>query len=152
MKKQTGIWLDLRNAWIINLPAVADGETIVDHISSEIEESAAVGGTRSKTPWGPQGGDNQRSVEERRHHEEKHYFELILKQVHPDTEELVIFGPSEAKHGLENMLEKQHKAPKIMGVKSADQMTQNQMVAWVREFYGRPAPRKQPGVGREHEE
>lgn len=152
MKKQTGIWLDLRHAWIINLPVEADGETIVEQVSSEIDERAAVGGTRSKTPWGPQGGDNQRNVEERRHHEEKHYFEAVLKHIHPSTEELVIFGPSEAKFGLENLLEKQHHAPKIMGVESADHMTQPQMTAWVRQFFGRPAPRKQPGVGREHVE
>lgn len=151
MKKQTGIWLDLRNAWIINLPMEQDGEILIDHISSEIEESAPLGGSRSKTPWGPQGGDNQRSVEERRHHEEKHFFTDILKHIHPTTEELVIFGPSEAKFGLENLIQNQHKAPQIMGVKPADKMTEHQMTAWVRAFFDRPAPRKRASYGQVHE-
>lgn len=143
MKKQTGIWIDLRNAWIISLPLTRRGEVDMRHISSEIEESAAVGGTRSKTPWGPQGGDNQRSVEERRHHEEKHFFTAVMQQIPADTEELVIFGPSEAKFGLENLLQKQHHAPMLKDVEAADHMTQHQMVAWVRNYFGRPAPRRQ---------
>ena len=151
MKKQTGIWLDLRNAWIINLPVEQDGEVEVQHIASEIEESAAVGGTRSKTPWGPQGGDNQRSIEERRHHEEKHFFTDILKHLHPSTEELVIFAPSEAKHGLENLIEKQRNKPQMVWVKPADRMTEHQITAWVREFFERPAPRKHTTFGREHQ-
>lgn len=150
MKKQTGIWLDLRNAWIIKLSNEHEDGIKVEHVSSEIEETAAVGGTRSKTPWGPQGGDNQRSIEEKRHHEEKHFFTEILKHIDPKTDELVIFGPSEAKHGLNNLLEDQHHAPVIKGVESAAKMTQPQMVAWVREYFDRPAPRLQPQFGREH--
>lgn len=152
MKKQTGIWLDLRNAWIVDLPIEHDAEVAILHITSEIEESAAVGGTRSRTPWGPQGGDNQGHIEERRHHEEKHFFAEILKHLPPATEELVIFGPSEAKHGLENLLEKQHQKPHTIWVKPADKMTEHQIVAWVRDFFDRPAPRKQSTYGRVHEE
>lgn len=150
MKKQTGIWLDLRNAWIINLPTVHDGEIEMKHVSSEIEETAFVGGTRSKTPWGPQGGNNQSTVEERRHHEEKSYFSSILKHLDPTTDEVVIFGPSEARHGLRNLLADQHHAPLLMGVEAADQMTKHQMEAWVRTFFHRPATRKFPKFGQVH--
>ncbi len=150
MKKQTGIWLDLRNAWVINLPIEQDGQIIVDHIVSEIEENAALENTRMNTQWGPHGGNNQRTVEERLHHEEKHYFANILKHLHPSTEELVIFGPSEAKHGFKHLLESQHHAPKLMGVEAADHMTEHQMEAWVRNYFGRPAARKLPGYGQEH--
>ena len=101
MKKQTGIWLDLRNAWVINLPVEQDGEIVAQHIVSGVEEHAATENTRMDTSWGPHGGNNQKSVQERQHHEEKHFFAKILKHIHPTTEELVIFGPSEAKFGLE---------------------------------------------------
>jgi hypothetical protein len=147
MKKQTGIWLDLRNAYLINLPEEmhSNDEVEVIHLSSEIEETSATGGTRSKAPWGPQGGDPQRTAQERRHHEEGDYFEVIINTINPDTEELVLFGPSEAKHGLNNAIgKKTHYQPKIMGVEGADQMTQHQMVAWVRTFFNRPAPRHLP--------
>ena len=86
-------------------------------------------------------------VQERQHHEEKHFFAKILKHIHPTTEELVIFGPSEAKFGLENMLKDLHDAPELMGVETADQMTEPQMEAWVRNYFGHPAPRKLPKYG-----
>ncbi len=147
MKKQTGIWLDLRNAYIIDLLSKEEegSSTSVRHLVSGIEESAATGGTRSKTPWGPQGGDNQRSAQERRHHEEKHFFEKIIAALDPDTDELVLFGPSEAKDGLLNDMEThKHFHPKVKGVESADQMTQHQMEAWVRDYFKHPAPRHLP--------
>ena len=147
MKNQTGIWLDLRNAYLINIPAeMHSGEDIeVLHVTSDIEESTAGGGTRSKTPWGPQGGNIQRTAQERRHHEEDGYFDAIINAIPPDASEVVIFGPSEARHGLANAIEaivKDH--PKIRGIESADQMTQPQMVAWVRAFFKRPFPRRLP--------
>lgn len=152
MKKQTGIWLDLRNAWIVNLPVAKDGEIVVQHISSNIEEKASIENTRMGSSWGPHGGNNQHTVEERQHHEEKHFFADILKHIHPSTEELVIFGPSEAKHGLKKLLDNQHKGPQLMGVESADHMTEHQMEAWVRNYFGRPAARKLPGYGQVHPE
>ena len=151
MKKQTGIWLDLRDAWVITLPVEQDGEVVVEHVPSHIEESTPLGGSRSKTPWGPQGFSNQRSIEERRHLEEKRFFNKILEHIDPSTEELVVFGPSEGKYGLENLLEAQHHTPKIMGVVTADKMTQHQMTAWVRVFYDRSAPRRLSKFDQEHE-
>lgn len=147
MNKQTGIWIDLRNAYIIQLPlAIYSNEEVeVMHLTSEIEETAATGGTRSKSPWGPQGGDVKHTAQERRHHEEKHFFEKVIAEIRPYASELVIFGPSEAKHGLANAIG-EHKDfhPTIMGIESADQMTQHQMVAWVRTFFNHPAPRQLP--------
>jgi hypothetical protein len=152
MKKQTGIWLDLRNAWVVNLPIEPDGVIVVDHISSGVEEHAAIENTRMDTQWGPHGGNNQHTVEERQHHAEKHYFSKIFGHIHPTTEELVIFGPSEAKYGLKNLLEEKHKAMKLLGVESADQMTEHQIEAWVRDYFGRPAARKLPKFGQPHQE
>jgi hypothetical protein len=152
MKKQTGIWLDIRNAWVINLPTQPDGAVEVLHIASEVEEDSHVGGTRSKAPWGPQGGDHEHSSQERQHQDEKHYFTNILKHLSPTTEEIVIFGPSEAKFGLKNLLNNLHQTPTIMGVESADHMTEKQMIAWVRQFFGHPAPRKLPGFGQIHKD
>ncbi len=146
MKKQSGIWVDVRKACIINLVEHGeDFETTVHHLGSDIEESTAKGGSRSKTPWGPQGGVTDRHLEERRHHEEKHFFEAIIEAVDPETDELVIFGPSKAKHGLLNAIEDhKHYHPKVVGVESADQMTEHQMEAWVRTYFKHPAPRYLP--------
>lgn len=142
MKKQTGIWLDLRNAWIINLPTAENAAVEIQHISSEIEEGRLGGGALSKAHWSNSAGDNQQRMEERRHHEEEDYFHSILTLIEPATDDLVIFGPSKAKYGLQNLIEEQHHAPKIRGVEGADQMTENQMKEWVVDFFCRSAVRK----------
>ncbi len=146
MKKECGIWVDVRNAHIMNLIETEEGiEITVKQLGSEIEEATAKGGTRSKTPYGPQGGVTDRHLEERRHHEEKAFFEEIIQAVDPETDELVIFGPSKAKHGLFNIMDAdKHFRPRIVAVESADRMTEHQMKAWVREFFKHPAPRRQP--------
>ncbi|MBK9488404.1 MAG: hypothetical protein IPO07_06180 [Haliscomenobacter sp.] len=93
MKKQTGIWLDLRNAWIINLPTEENAAVEIQHISSEIEEGGLGGGTLSKAHWSNRAGENQKRMEERRHHQEEDYFHTILSLLEPATDDLVIFGP-----------------------------------------------------------
>lgn len=144
MKKQTGIWLDVRNAWIINLPLEQEGAITTHHIVSSMEENPAVTETIMSTEWGPHGGNNQKTIQERQHHEEKHYYDHILKSLDSGIEELVIFGPSEAKYGLENLLQAQHNPLNIEGVVAVDHMTEPQREAWVREYFDRPAPRLLP--------
>ena len=50
MKKQTGIWLDFKNAFIITLE---NKSVDVKTIDSDIEDYHVKGGARSKQPWGP---------------------------------------------------------------------------------------------------
>ena len=144
MKKQTGIWLDLRNAWIINLPLEHEGKITTHHIVSNVEENPAITQTIMSTEWGPHGGNNQKTIQERQHQEEKHFFDNILKNLDTDIEELVIFGPSEAKFGLENLLQAQHNVLNSKGVVAVDHMTEPQKEAWVRTYFDRPAPRLLP--------
>ena len=151
MKKQTGIWLDLRNAWIFTLPNDDEHMTEIVHIRSEIDESSTNFGGQGATTWQQHGGAGQSSAEERRHHAEKHYFGRIFSQLDPATKEAVIFGPSEAKNGLNNYFKNQRNGPEIMGVEPADQMTTHQMTAWVRKFFGRTVARKKPDFGQIHE-
>ena len=131
MKKQIGIWIDLRHAWLMDASA-----GIVNKIKSGIEESAATGGSRSGVAYGPQGGDMARSAQERRHHEENRYFEAIIRAIPADTDEFIVFGPSEAKYGLQNAVEDiKHFGPRLLGVEAADKMTEPQMEAWGREYF-----------------
>lgn len=146
MKKQSGIWIDTRNAWIIDLFSADNSlEPSLRHIHSDIEEGTAKGGSRSKSPWGPQGGINENRVEERRRHEEKSFFEEIIAALDPETDELIIFGPSQAKHGLLNELQShKHLRMELKGVESADHLSEPQMEAWVRKYFDIAAPRQLP--------
>lgn len=135
-KKQTGIWLDFREAFLVAFDERNMGEPEFKRLKSHIEWGVAKGGVRSKTPYGPQGGINERSFTDRRHHAEKVYFESIIREINPNTDELVIFGPAEAKYGLQNAIETiKHYHPKIVGVFAAEPMSQNQFMAKVRAFF-----------------
>lgn len=147
-KKQVGIWLDVRNAYLIDVSLGNENtEEQIVHIHSDIEETEGGGGTRSKSPWGPQGGDSQRRLQERIHHEEKAYFEKIIHAIDPKTDELLLFGPSTAKLGLRSAIKEiKHYHPVIAAVEAADQMTVHQMEAWAKAFFHHPDKRRLPRV------
>ncbi len=135
-KKQIGIWLDYKEAWLIALDEEKGSAPEIKHIESDIEWGVAKGGSRSKTPWGPQGGISESAHEARRKHEEKQYFEALIREIDPATDDVFIFGPAEAKLGLKHSIESiKNFHPEIVSVQSADSMTQNQIVARVRDFF-----------------
>jgi hypothetical protein len=135
-KKQIGIWLDYKEAWLVRIDEEKGGAPEMKHVESEIEWGVAKGGSRSKTPWGPQGGISESAHEARRKQEEKNYFEAVIREIQPDTDEIMIFGPAEAKLGLKHTIDAiKNFRPEIVAVQSADSMTQNQLVARVRDFF-----------------
>jgi len=132
MKKQVGIWLDFREAQIIQ---INEEEVDIQHIDSEVETHNLVGGARSKTPWGPMDKTSESKHLARRVQQEKNYYERIMKAI-ADQDEVYIIGPSEAKIGLQKYLEGQNSfQPKVLAVEPADSMTTNQKVAQVRGFF-----------------
>lgn len=135
-KKQTGIWLDYKEAFLVIMDEEKGGDPVLKHLRSHIEGGVPKGGSRSKTPYGPQGGINERSFTDRRHHAEKAYFEAVIREIDPQTDEIVVFGPAEAKYGLQNLVEGiKHYHPKILGIFPAEPMSENQLLAKVREFF-----------------
>jgi len=53
-----------------------------------------------------------------------------------NVNEIVLFGPASSKRKLTEMIKSDAlMADKLKAVKTADKMTQNQMVAWVKKFY-----------------
>lgn len=132
MKKRIGIWLDFKEANIIELDK---NDAKLATISSEIDLVHPKGGARSKTPYGPMDKISERKFLERRKAQERTYFEkLISAAKHAD--ELYIFGPAEAKDGLLKAIkDTTGYHPILQGVERADSMTENQKVAKVRAFF-----------------
>ncbi len=136
VKKRTGIWLDYKEAFVIPLFDEMEGQPAIRHIVAEIDMGATKGGIAPKVPYGPQGGVSEREMLDRRKHQEKIYFEKILKEIDPVTDELFIFGPAEAKLGLKKIMEQiKHYRPAVLEVRTSDKLTRNQMVAEVRKFF-----------------
>lgn len=134
MKKQTGIWLDSKEATIIEL--VEHQEPQVHRIRSGVNTGHSKGGWRTASPWGPTSVVSESKVLEKRKHQDNDYFERVMEAVQ-SADEVFIFGPSEPKDHLLNAIkENRHQFhPNLRAVLTADKMTLNQKIARVREFY-----------------
>ncbi len=135
--KQIGIWLDFKDCYIVTL--AQEGDALVKHLRSDVEHRATKGGSRSKSPWGPQFSPPDKKDLERDKHAEHHYFQQILEHIAADTDEIVIFGPAQAKLGLKKEIESiKHYHPRLRAVLTSDYLSENEMVALVRDFYINP--------------
>ena len=134
MKKRIGIWMDFREAFIIELQ---EKDASIAHVSSEIEDFHPKGGSRMKgAPWGPMDKISEPKYLERRKHQEKDYYQRLMKATEI-ADELYIFGPAQAKEGLKKAInDNTNFKPSLKGVETADSMTENQRVAKVRAFFG----------------
>ncbi len=134
MAKQIGIWLDFKEAVIIELN---NREASIEKIPSEVEDFHVKGGSRTRQPWGPMDKTSDTKYLGRRETQLKHYYARIMDKVE-DAGELFVFGPAEAKKGLEKaMLSRKSFRPQLLSTETADSMTENQMVARVRGFFAR---------------
>lgn len=133
MKKQIGIWLDYKEAYIITLNGKQND---VEIIPSEIEDFHLKGGSRSKTPYGPMDTTSESKFLERRKHQVEKYYKKIMEAT-SNANEIFIIGPAEAKIGLRGKMTKTRSyRPMIKGYKTVDSITKNQKVALTLEFFG----------------
>jgi len=143
MKKYAGIWLDRRKAIVVSLisdPHSADRvQQLVESVESDIERKVRLsGGSRSrKTPYGPQEIAVDGKMEDRLKRQLKVYYQDIIKKIE-DADRIYILGPGEAKIELKKEIQKKREfASKQLQVETADKMTDRQITARVREFFGR---------------
>jgi stalled ribosome rescue protein Dom34 len=133
MNRKTGIWIDTKRAVIVNL---SKGEPEVSVIESEINSRERIPG---EGKWFARFGQQFINFEKRKQRRRQHEIKLYAKNVKDavkDTEELVVFGPGMMKNELEKVM---HDDPAlqhtIKHVRTADSMTENQMVAWVKDYF-----------------
>lgn len=132
MSRKIGIWLDTRMAYVIYIKGE---EAEIQEIISQVEDFHPTGGARSKTLWGPQDSLDEHKYLERKKHQLKSYFEEIIQKVQKG-DDLYVFGPAEAKVGLQKVIAAQKQFPgNLLAVETADQMTENQKIKQVRTFF-----------------
>ncbi|KPK30736.1 MAG: hypothetical protein AMK69_02625 [Nitrospira bacterium SG8_3] len=133
MKKCVGIWIDHEKAVLVFI--VADKETTTS-IESNVEGRVRLsGGSRSRTPYGPQDVASERKKEERHKHQLRRYYEKIIGAL-GDSKQILIFGPGEAKIELEKEMKRSKElGSRIVSVDPADKMTEKQIAAKVRDFF-----------------
>jgi len=135
MEKKVGIWLDSEKAYIISL---INGREKLEKIESNVESRVRYEGEKkSFSRIGGQLVNPQKKKTKRKKQQLKNYFQNILKKT-KDAGDIYIFGPAEAKTGLNKEYSK-HKElqSKVLRVENSGKLTENQMIAQVREVFAK---------------
>ena len=135
MPKYAGVWIDREKAHIVSL---GDGDEKIVLLKSGVDKHVRLaGGSRSKTPYGPQDQVSESTSMERRKHQLRRYFLQVIDHL-KDAEEVIVFGPGETKGELVKEIKRfrgKGRSTVIAGVEPADKMTERQIAARVRSFF-----------------
>jgi hypothetical protein len=140
MSSKAGVWIDHRKSVIVTL--TANGEHMT-HIASNVEKHLERGGDSPlKGPYEarqvPADDNRQRALSG----ELNIYYDAVIAALR-DFENLLLFGPGEAKGELQKRLVRAKLGPRIVAVETEDKMTDPQIIAKVRAYFGVRAPRTQ---------
>lgn len=133
MKKQVGIWVDTKQAVIVFLEG---NNHTVKTIHSNIESRERIPGeTKWFTRFGNQFLNFEKRKKNRLANETREYLKKVVNEIKV-ADELVLFGPAAMKIKLEKAIynDTTH-SPVIRAVTTVDSMTENQIVAWVKNYY-----------------
>jgi len=120
--KQLGIWMDHSNAFVMELL----NDTIIENsVNSEFTHE----GKESSLSKGEKFMQNKEQQKQSSYYKE-------LSDIIRNYEEVLLFGPTEAKNELFNLIKADHLFDKIkVEVKSTDKLPKIQMHDFVREYF-----------------
>jgi hypothetical protein len=122
--KNLGIWMDHSSAHLM--------EFTTDPIETKIIESKFTHEAKEQSL-----GKSENLMHNKEQHQQSEYFKK-LGEIIKNYEEVILFGPTNAKVELYNTLKADHLFAKIkIEVKPADKMTENQEHAFVRQHFSR---------------
>ena len=137
---QGGVWIDHRQAWIVLLSPEGEQTAI---ILSKVEKHPERGGD---SPLKGSYEARQVPADDRRQRaltgDLNEYYDAVGAALR-GCGKVLILGPGEAKGELHARLLKLKLGEHIAAVQTADQMTEREVVAKVREYFGLGAPRIQ---------
>jgi stalled ribosome rescue protein Dom34 len=130
MDRNVGLWIDHKQAYAI---WQEDGK--VEVITSQIEPPAHFsGGTRLGGKMNSKGDTEPRQNDRFRLQLNKFYQQVIA--VLKSADSIFIMGPGKAKIEFQKAIKKNKDMERrVLKVETADKMTKNQMIAYVKDFY-----------------
>ena len=130
MDRNVGLWIDHKQAYVISH---ADGK--VEVIPSNLEPPAHYSGGTQLGGKLNQKADTEFRKSDRFRLQLKKYYQHVISAL-KDANSILIMGPGEAKIEFEKAIRKYKSMQnRVLKVETADKMTKNQMVAYVRKFY-----------------
>lgn len=140
---QAGVWIDHRQAWIVRLSPEGDH---LDVILSQVEKHSERGGD---SPLKGSYEARQVPADDRRQRaltgELNVYYDAVGEALRR-CGRILILGPGEAKGELHARLMKLKLGENIAAIRTEGRMTEREVVAKVREYFGVGAPRVQTPV------
>jgi len=131
--KKVGIWVDQKEAKVITL---AEDSEEIKTIYSQIETRERIPGeSKIYGRFGKQYVSDEKTKEIKISAQLKRYLNEVIQTLE-DKDELMIFGPGKTKKELEKLIRihpKMH--ARLKEIKIAKQMTENQKVAYVKDFF-----------------
>lgn len=131
--KNIGIWLDSRKAVIVRLEGEKEA---LDFVNSEIEDFNV---TSYKSTGGPKESPIDSKYLERYKNQLHTFFKEIVVKIE-DADAIVLFGPAQTNDKFYKVLRDSFPriSKKVAAVEKADSMTNNQVKAWVKKYFGAP--------------
>jgi len=121
--KKLGIWIDHSSAHLIEFTTEPiETKIIVSKFTHEDKVNSLV-------------SNGEKLMHKKEQHRQSEYYKELSEAI-KKYEEVLLFGPTEAKVELFNILRADHKFAKIkIEIKQTDKMTENQQHAFVREYF-----------------
>ena len=130
MDRNVGLWIDHKQAYVIS-----DQDGIVEVIPSHIEPPAHYSGGTQLGGKLNQKADTEFRKSDRFRLQLNKYYQQVISAL-KDANSILIIGPGEAKIEFRKAIRKYKSLQnRVLKVETADKMTKNQMVAYVRKFY-----------------
>lgn len=122
-EKQLGIWMDHSNAHLMEFKGGSEKEVAVSKFTHQEKEHSL--------------GKSENVMHNKEQHQQSDYYKK-LGEVIKDYKEVILFGPTDAKVELYNILKADNRFSNIkIEVKQADKMTENQEHAFVKEYFSK---------------
>jgi hypothetical protein len=138
MNSNAGVWIDHRRSVIVTLTSSGEHVTHIDaHVEKHLERA---GDSPLKGPYEarqvPADDSRQRALTGKLNQ----YYDTVIEALR-GCENLILFGPGEAKGELQKRLAKAKLGPRVAAVETTDKMTDPQIAAKVRAHFADPALR-----------
>ena len=136
MKTAAGLWIDHKKAVIVI--ATKKGDEVKIIVSNVDKQPGRTDGVKSTGRHESQltGADDHR--ERRLRNQLNTYYDAVITCLQ-SSDTLLIFGPGESKGELKKRIAKNKSALKISRVETVDKMTDRQVLAKVRSYFGEKA-------------
>ena len=132
MRAKVGLWIDHRKAIVVTV--TDKGEEISLTISAAEKQLRRSGDSPLNGSYESQQVPADDSRQRTLAGHLNRYYDTVIACI-GDAESILIFGPGEAKGELKKRLEKSKLGGRIVGVETADKMTDRQIAAKVRQYF-----------------